>query len=109
MSDSECWKAFLVSVKSGCCTHESFPKVKKGVEPWNGFELNEPQEFHSGLLFILEAPPGGSDHFFWNPRTPDRLRKRVFDLLNEVEKAPDFSNPNTFLQDLLAANCYLLP
>ncbi len=109
MPSSDCWSEFIASVRSGCCTHEKYRKIRKGVEPWNAYELERPKEFNKGLLFLLEAPPGGSDHFFWNPNTPDRLRKRIFDLLREVKTAPKFSAPDRFIQELLESNCYLLP
>jgi hypothetical protein len=109
MAGYDCWSEFISSVRSGCCSHEIYPKIKQGVEPWNGYELTRPKEFHGGVLFILEAPPGGSDHFFWNPQGEDRLRKRFFELLGEVRAAPKFSGLANFIQELLDANCYLLP
>jgi len=108
----DCWDEFVQGVRSGCCSSATYDRVKPGVEPWNGFQLERPKAFHKGLLFILEAPPAGSDHYFLKKEvgdTPDRLRKKLFALFQKVHSAPKFQNFETFLEDFLAANCYLLP
>ena len=108
----DCWNDFVHGVKSGCCSSESYDRVKPGVEPWNGFRLNRPKTFHEGILFILEAPPAGSDHYFLkkeNDATRDRLRKKFFAAFQRVPSAPKFENFETFVDDFLEANCYLLP
>jgi len=101
-----------MGVKSGCCSSSTYNRVKPGVEPWNGFQLERPKKFHRGILFILEAPPADSNHYFLKKETddtPDRLRKKFFVLFQKVPRAPKFQNFETFLDDFLDANCYLLP
>jgi hypothetical protein len=74
--------------------------------------MERPKTFHKGVLFILEAPPAGSNHYFLKKEeddTRDRLRKKLFALFQKVPSAPKFHNFGTFLEDFLAANCYLLP
>src|ERR1700730_4167177 len=109
--DDERWKAFVEGVKSGCCSN--YDLVKPGVEPWNGFELERPKNFQEGLLFILEAPPADSTHYFLKKEgadeRPDELTKKMFAAFHKVENAPKFPNFDTFLDDFLDANCYLLP
>jgi hypothetical protein len=68
--------------------------------------------FREGLLFILEAPPADSHHYFLKKETiqsPDRLRKKMYAAFQKVESAPKFPSFDTFLEDFLDANCYLLP
>ena len=105
--------AFVNGVKSGCCSSATYNLVKPGVEPWNGFKLERPKSFRNGLLFILEAPPADSTHYFLRKegvdQSPDRLRKKMFAAFQKVESVPKFSNFDTFLDDFLDANCYLLP
>ncbi|HYB04653.1 MAG TPA: hypothetical protein VED17_09335 [Nitrososphaerales archaeon] len=109
---TDCWDDFVEGVKSGCCSHASYTRVKPGVEPWNGFELERPKKFHRGILFILEAPPAGSNHFFLKNETDnthDRLRQKFFVAFQKLPSAPEFRNFETFLDEFLNANCYLLP
>ena len=111
--EEEQWNQFVQSVKSGCCSNARYDRVKPGVEPWNGFQLERPKHFRRGLLFILEAPPADSQHYFLKKdgpdSSPDRLRKKMYAAFQKVENAPKFSNFGTFLDDFLGANCYLLP
>jgi hypothetical protein len=105
----ECWDDFVQGVKSGCC--KTYARVKPGVEPWNGFLLKRPEKFERGMLFIMEAPPA-SNHYFLKQEidgTPDRLRKRFFALFQRVPSAPKIQNFESFLDDFLDANLYLLP
>jgi hypothetical protein len=106
----DCWDEFVQGVQSGCCS--AYRKVKPGAKPWNGFQMERPKSFHEGLLFILEAPPAGSDHYFMKKekdQTRDRLRKKFFTAFQQVSSAPKFSDFETFLEDFQNANCYLLP
>ncbi len=112
LSTVDCWDDFVRGVKSGCCSSATYDRVKPGVEPWNGFQLERPQKFHRGILFILEAPPADSDHYFLKEETDDtrdRLRKKFFAAFQRVPSAPKFQNFETFVEDFLNANCYLLP
>jgi len=109
--ENDCWNEFVRSVKSGCCSSSNH-KIKVGVEPWNGFQLERPERFHEGVLFISEAPPAGSKHYFLKKEkdyTRDGLRKKVFAAFSKVSNAPEFSNFETFVDDFLNSNCYLLP
>ncbi len=106
------WNEFVQGVKSGCCSSATCGKVKSGVAPWNGFQPKRPKSFHEGILFILEAPPAGSDHYFMKKErdhTRDRLRKKFFATFQKVPSAPKCENFETFVEDFLSANCYLLP
>jgi hypothetical protein len=108
----DCWSDFVKGVKSGCCSSSVYDRVKPGTAPWNGFDMEHPRSFHEGLLFILEAPPAGSDHYFMKKEvddTRDRLRQKLFAALRKVPSAPKFQNFETFLEDFSQANCYLLP
>ncbi len=107
------WGKFVETVRSGCCSSSAYERVKPGVEPWNGFQMERPKDFRRGLLFILEAPPADSQHYFLKKdgpdSSPDRLRKKMYAAFQRVECAPKCSNFETFLDDFLSANCYLLP
>lgn len=113
LKQEEQWKKFVDSVKSGCCSSSTYRLVQPGASPWNGFELERPKKFRQGLLFILEAPPADSQHYFLKKdgpnSSPDRLRKKMYAAFQKIQNAPKFSHFDTFLDDFLDANCYLLP
>jgi uracil-DNA glycosylase len=56
------------------------------------------------LLFISEAPPLNSQSYFFNERANDRLRERLFGILQD-----DVRLPIATLADFVAAGFYLLP
>ena len=56
------------------------------------------------LLFITEAPPLNSQSYFFNERANDRLRERLFGILQD-----DVRLPIETLADFVAAGFYLLP
>lgn len=78
---------------------------------WTGFDPPDPARLPLGkegrrVLFLSEAPPGGSQTFFW--RDPnDRLRKFLF----EAIRAAGFTigDGQAGLADFVRLGCYLLP
>ncbi|MGC9443830.1 MAG: uracil-DNA glycosylase family protein [Candidatus Methanospirareceae archaeon] len=56
------------------------------------------------LLFISEAPPLNSQSYFFNERSNDRLRTRLFGILRD-----DVGLPIETISDFVAAGFYLLP
>lgn len=54
------------------------------------------------LLFISEAPPYSKSYFYWE-NSPDKLRKRIFTILNEI--GYDIKT----LSDFVSSGFYLTP
>ena len=106
----DCWAEFKTRVNDECCRKAT--RVKRDAKPWNGFEMPFPKKFDRGLLFMSEAPPAGSNHYFLKDdgeMTPDGLRSRMYEVFQRVHSAPKFESTDTFVDAFLTANCYLLP
>jgi len=81
------------------CKEEGIYEVRC---PDDRIPTSEPQ--HVKLLFVSEAPPLNSHYYFYNENSNDRLRNRLFELLQ-----CDLDYEIRSINDFIAAVFYLLP
>jgi len=106
------WNQFLVEVKR-CRLCRGYSKVKAvpDAKAWTGCDPPDPSELPRGkggrrVLFLSEAPPGGSETFFWRDQR-DRLRVFLFDALRDAGFS--IGQGDDGLTDFGSLGFYLLP
>ena len=108
------WRELTKSIR-GCDLCDSF----EDLLPFDdALQLPNPLEYNSRLeiLMIAWAPPGtrvavNEHHFFHNPKSPDKMRSKIFNIINQVlpDAALDPRNPEISLERFYKMGLYLVP